>query len=77
MNRFPVRSANLLEVGYDLDRRLLEVVFRADPRWIYTYRRVTVMKFVQLITAVSVGSFFSEEIRSRPRKHPYSKRRKG
>lgn len=75
MKRFPVNSKNLLEVGYDHEKKLLEVVFRAAPGWVYTYRHVPVMKFVRLITATSVGGFFGREIRSFPKKFPYTRRK--
>ncbi len=75
MRRFPVQSQNLLEVGYDPDTATLEVVFRNAPDWIYAYQNVGFIKFVRLLTAVSVGRYFEREIRSKPKRHPYSKRR--
>lgn len=75
MRRYPVQSLNLSEVGYDPETASLEVVFRNAPDWVYTYSNVGVIKFVRLLTAESVGGYFDREIRSRPSRHPYKKRR--
>ncbi len=75
MRRFAVESVNLAEVGYDPPTTTLEVVFRADPRWVYTYKHVGMIKFVKLITAPSIGKYFDKHIRARPKMHPYSKRK--
>lgn len=75
MRRLLVKSRNLSEVGYDPIDGTLEVIFRAAPRWIYTYRNVTPKKFVGLITAPSIGSYFHREIRSRQKQHPYTRRK--
>jgi hypothetical protein len=60
MKRFAVDSSNLLEVGYDLNSKTLEVVFVSDPRWVYTYQKIPMIQFVRLITAESVGVFFNK-----------------
>lgn len=73
MQRAKVKSDNLMEVGIDSHQKLLEVVFRAAPHVVYTYQNVSILKFVNLVTSPSIGSFFQEEIRSRPDVHPYTK----
>jgi hypothetical protein len=75
VRRFQIQSRNLLEVGYEPTSATLEVVFRNAPDLIYAYKNVGVIKFVRLLTADSVGRYFEKEIRSRSRRHPYSKRR--
>ncbi len=75
MRRFPVRSMNLSEVGYDPQTRTLEVKFVSGSRWVYTYQYVGMIKFVKLITAESIGQYFDRQIRSKPLLHPYHKRK--
>jgi len=75
MRRFAVESTNLAEVGYDTLTTKLEVVFRADPRWVYTYKYVGMAKFVKLITAISIGQYFDKHIRAKSKLHPYTKRK--
>ena len=64
-----------MEVGYDPISKRLEVVFRAAPKFLYTYSNVPVMKFVKLLTADSAGIFFQREIRSKPGMHPYTRKK--
>lgn len=75
MKRYPVVSRNLAEVGYDPLTKQLEVVFRNALKVLYTYKNVGVMKFVKLLTADSVGQYFQEAIRSRPKLHPYTRKK--
>lgn len=75
MRRFQVPSANLLEVGYNLGSRTLEVVFRNGAGFVYSYKKVGPLKFVELMTAESIGSYFHDEIKSHPRKYPFTKRK--
>ena len=75
MRRVRVRSKNLLEVGWDPTSRTLDVVFVNAPDLVYTYQNVGMVKFVRLLTAESHGGYFDRAIRSRPRLHPYTKRK--
>jgi KTSC domain len=75
MRRFPVRSMNLAQVGYDPVTATLEVVFVSGSRWVYTYQHVGMIKFVKLITAPSIGQYFDKYIRSKSKLHPYTKRK--
>lgn len=68
-------SQNLAEVGYDPGTSTLEVVFVNAPSIVYTYRNVGMIKFVKLLTADSVGGYFDREIRRKPRRHPFTKRK--
>lgn len=72
---YPVESKNLSAVAYDPTRKVLMVMFRANPAVIYDYRRVGLLKFARLLTAESVGGYFEQQIRSKPRLHPFTKRK--
>ena len=75
VKHYQVESKNLLSVGYDPFEKVLEVVFRAAPQWIYSYQHVGLIKYARLMTAHSVGEYFERQIRSRPKLHPYTKRK--
>lgn len=75
MRRVQLKSKNLLEVGWDPVSKTLDVVFVNAPDWVYTYRHVGMLKFVRLLTAESHGGYFDQAIRSKPRLHPYTKRK--
>lgn len=63
MNREPVKSSNLKSVGYDHDRRLLEIEFINGA--VYEYKGVPSEIYVQFMEAYSLGSFFHEFIRDK------------
>lgn len=62
MNRTPVSSSNILSVGYDDDSFVLEVEFK-DGR-VYQYFDVPRAEFDALLSAGSIGSYFSANIRN-------------
>jgi hypothetical protein len=73
--RVRLRSANLLELGYDQGSRRLHAVFVADPTLLYVYRNVSVATWLGLWMAESVGRYFNSVIRRNPRAYPYTRRK--
>lgn len=65
MNRIPIRSTNMKEVGYDLDTNTLEIVFRDGG--IYRYFGVPESVYDGLISAASAGQYFHRMIRDKYR----------
>lgn len=63
MERFPVSSTSLKSVGYDSDRRLLEVEFHSLA--VYIYEDVPMWAYEALMTAASIGRYFERRIRNR------------
>lgn len=61
MDRLPVVSSNIAEIGYDDASATLEVMF-SDGR-VYQYFDVPQATYEQLMHASSVGQFFNKEIR--------------
>ncbi len=63
MERQPVDSRGLREVGYDPQSRELEVQFR--DRKVYRYSEVPEEVYRRLLAADSKGRFFNEQIKER------------
>ena len=61
MERQPVTSSNLAEVGYDPELETLEVQFR--PGGVYQYFNVPAFMYERLMSADSLGRFFNAEIK--------------
>lgn len=61
MERMPVQSSNILEIGYDSEAQTLEVMFKNES--VYQYYNVPDFLYEQLMSAPSHGSFFNNEIR--------------
>jgi hypothetical protein len=61
MERQPVISGNLAEVGYDAELETLEVQFRHGG--VYQYFNFPVFMNERLMTADSLGRFFNAEIK--------------
>ena len=61
MRREPVESDALRSVGYDVDRRILEIEFASGT--VYRYFEVPEAVYAGLMTAASHGAFFGEHIR--------------
>ena len=61
MLRIPVSSSNLKSVGYDPDRRILEVEFNNGD--VYQYDRVPASVYRDLMSAGSHGTYFSAYVR--------------
>ena len=61
MERQPVTSSNLAEVGYDPELETLEVQFRHGS--VYQYFNVPAFMYERLMSADSLGRFFNAEIK--------------
>ena len=61
MERQPVTSSNLAEVGYDPELETLEVLFKHGG--VYQYFNVPSFMHERLMIADSLGRFFNTEIR--------------
>ena len=62
MERQYVDSSNLLSVGYDRSRAILEIEFK--NRRIYQYFNVPEIIFMELLNAPSKGKFFHQHIKN-------------
>ncbi|GAA3536930.1 KTSC domain-containing protein [Amycolatopsis ultiminotia] len=63
MRRAPVKSSVLRDVGYDPDRRVLEVGFHDDA--VYQYFLVPKRVYRELLAAPSHGRYLNLEIKPR------------
>lgn len=61
MNRVPVQSSNLKEVGYDAKTMTLEIEF--NDGGVYQYFDVPENVHTELMSAASLGIFFGTQIR--------------
>ncbi len=62
MDRQPVTSSNVAEVGYDADTMTLEVAFRNGT--VYQYFDVPESVYQELMRSDSVGKFLNEQIKN-------------
>jgi hypothetical protein len=65
MDRIPIRSTNIKEVGYDVESGTLEIMF--SDGGIYRYFGVPESVYDGLINAASAGQYFHRMIRDRYR----------
>ena len=61
MQRRPVSSSNIAEVGYDAERRVLEVLFHSGG--LYQYFDVPQSEYVSLMRAGSHGQYLNRSIK--------------
>ncbi|WSG74542.1 KTSC domain-containing protein [Rhizobium beringeri] len=61
MERQPVTSDNLAEVGHDPDLEILEIMFRNGN--VYQYYDFPAFMFERLMNSDSLGKFFNIEIK--------------
>jgi len=62
MNRQPVTSSNVAEVGYDMDTMILEVAFQNGT--VYQYFDVPESIYQELLRSDSVGTFLNQQIKN-------------
>lgn len=60
MLRLAVSSQIIASIGYDADRRMLEVEFRNG--WIYEYDDVPQSVYAELMAATSHGHYLKQQI---------------
>jgi len=63
MQRKPVTSSNLAEIGYDEKRRVLEVLFKSGT--LYQYFEVPPREYQALMQASSHGQYLNANIKGR------------
>lgn len=63
MKRQVVTSSAIYSIGYDVDKRILEVQTRAKDTWIYRDVPLTTWHF--LMASPSKGTFFYQHIKNR------------
>jgi hypothetical protein len=63
MQRLPVTSSNIAEIGYDEDRRVLEVLFKTGS--VYQYFDVPLQEYQGLMQASSCGQYLNANIKGR------------
>lgn len=56
MNRYPVKSNNIVFIGYDEVDQLLEIQFKLKV--IHQYLEVPLSEFVALMQAISIDEFY-------------------
>jgi len=61
MDRQPVVSSNISEIGWDEETGTLEVLFTTGS--VYQYDGVPVTTYQSLLHAPSIGSYFARNIR--------------
>lgn len=61
MNRVPVVSSNVAEIGYDVVTNSLEVLFRNGA--VYQYFNVPYAVYEGLLSASSVGRYFDVNVK--------------
>ena len=61
MERVPVQSSNVAEVGYDQDALVMEVLFHSGS--VYQYFDVPQMLFQEMLQSDSIGGFLNEHIK--------------
>lgn len=66
--RNPVKSSNVVAIGYDKENKILEVEFKSGG--VYAYRTVEESVYNDLVAAESIGKFFLREIKGN---YPYTK----
>lgn len=65
MKRTPVKSSNLISVGYDESSQTLEIEFKEGR--VYRYFNVPMSVYVALMAANSVGSYHAANIKEKYR----------
>jgi len=63
LDRQPVQSTILRSVGYDTDKKNMEIEFHSGL--IYQYSSVPSKVYTDLISAPAVGKFYTDKVRNR------------
>lgn len=61
MDRVPVQSSSVAEVGYAMESMVLEVLFHSGS--VYQYFDVPEVVFAEMLQAESIGRFLNEHIK--------------
>lgn len=63
MNRYPVKSENIVSIGYDEIDQMVEIEFRLNV--IYQYLEVPLTEFVALMKAQPIDDFYFKFIQNK------------
>jgi len=63
MKRQTVDSSFIKSVGYDEEKKVLEIAFKGRPQPVTQYNGVTRAKFKNFVSASSKGSYFNKRIK--------------
>jgi hypothetical protein len=63
LERLPIKSVILRSVGYDENKKILEIEFRS--RLVYQYSGVPSKVYADLMHSSAVGKYFSDKVRTR------------
>jgi KTSC domain len=61
MQRVPVRSSTIAEIGYEEETSILEIEFQSGA--IYEYLDVPSSVYSELLTAPSIGRYFDQNVK--------------
>lgn len=64
MHRTPVNSSSVKSVGYDFERRTLEIEFNSSG-FVYRYLDVPQYIFTEIMSTPSVGSYVSRHVKGK------------
>ena len=63
MERKAVESSNIASIGYDFEKKILEVEFKDNPG-VFQYDDVSRSMHNKMMEAESIGAFFAANIRN-------------
>lgn len=58
-----IGSSNIKKAGYDKVKREMSIVFINRPTWLYTYKGVSVKRWINFLKAESKGIYFAQFIK--------------
>lgn len=62
MNMQPVKSSNIVDIGYDVTRLVMRVHFKEST---YEYQGIAPSLYADMMAAKSIGSYFARNIKPR------------
>jgi KTSC domain len=62
-NQYPVKSTNIVSVGYDEVNRILEIEFKIHI--IHHYFEVPLSQFIDLMKATNIDDFYSQYVQNK------------
>ena len=71
MTRTPVKSSQIVSIGYDAATETLEIEFNGAK--VYQYENVPVKMHREIMASESPGSYFFKHIKSQPQAFPMKK----
>ena len=63
MNRYPVKSNNIVSIGYDEITQIVEIEFKLNV--MYNYLEVPLTEFIEFMKAPSIDEFYFNFIQSK------------